>query len=279
MSIHNHLILHHPLLLLPSTFRSLILCHLDVGASRTSSEIEDRVPCFVATASALPDVRALVPGSCACPFASLCLPLVWKLREGGAHVPYILSTPGSRECPVTCCCRIPRSVSGGPLKSWSGFSTWSWGTRESRTTGCWSAARTSYATVSRPVRAPPPFICAADSSSVSFSMRLSHSRGVPGGSAVKNLPAVQETQEMRAQSLGREDPLEEGMATHSSTLAWRIPWTEEPGGLQSMGSQTIRHDRSDLAYADLIVKLAVKFFMDEKPGWKIVVLRLWRWFL
>ena len=71
---------------------------------------------------------------------------------------------------------------------------------------------------------------------------------------------------MRAQSLGREDPLEEGMATHSSTLAWRIPWTEEPGGLQSMGSQTIRHDRSDLAYADLIVKLAVKFFMDEKPG-------------
>ena len=114
-------------------------------------------------------------------------------------------------------------------------------------------------------KSSPPFICAADSSSISFSMRLSHSRGVPGGSAVKNLPAVQETQEMWARSLGREDPLEEGMATHSSTLAWRIPWTEEPGGLQYMGSQTIRHDRSDLAYADLIVKLAVKFFMDEKP--------------
>ena len=54
----------------------------------------------------------------------------------------------------------------------------------------------------------------------------------PGGSAVKNPPATQETQ---VQSLGREDPLEREMATHSSILAWRIPWTEEPGGLQSMG--------------------------------------------
>ena len=51
---------------------------------------------------------------------------------------------------------------------------------------------------------------------------------------VKNLPAMQETQ---VQSLGQKDPLEKGMATHSSTLAWRIPWTEEPGRLQSMGSQ------------------------------------------
>ena len=50
---------------------------------------------------------------------------------------------------------------------------------------------------------------------------------------VKNLPAMQET---RVCSLGQEDPLEKGMATHSSTLAWRIPWTEEAGGLQSMGS-------------------------------------------
>ena len=48
---------------------------------------------------------------------------------------------------------------------------------------------------------------------------------------VKNLPAVQE---MRVQSLGQEDPLEKGMATHSSILVWEIPWTEEPGGLQSM---------------------------------------------
>ena len=51
---------------------------------------------------------------------------------------------------------------------------------------------------------------------------------------VKNLPAMQKT---RVQSLGWEDPLEKGMATHSSILAWRVSWTEEPGGLQSMGSQ------------------------------------------
>ena len=55
---------------------------------------------------------------------------------------------------------------------------------------------------------------------------------------VKNLPAMQETQ---LQSLGWEDPLEKGMATHSSILAWRIQWTEEPGRLQSMGSQRVRH--------------------------------------
>ena len=52
---------------------------------------------------------------------------------------------------------------------------------------------------------------------------------------VKRLPAIRETQ---VQSLGREDPLEKQMATHSSTLAWKIPWMEEPGGLQSMGSQS-----------------------------------------
>ena len=54
---------------------------------------------------------------------------------------------------------------------------------------------------------------------------------------VKNLPEMQETQ---VQSLGPEDLLEKGMATHSSILAWRIPWTEEPGGLQSMGLQRVR---------------------------------------
>ena len=59
---------------------------------------------------------------------------------------------------------------------------------------------------------------------------------------VKNLLAMQETQEIRVQSLGCEDPLEEGLATHSSILAWRIPWTEEPGGLWSTGSQRVRHD-------------------------------------
>ena len=56
---------------------------------------------------------------------------------------------------------------------------------------------------------------------------------------VKNLPAMLETW---VWSLGREDPLEKGMTTHSSVLAWRIPWTEEPGGLQSMGSQRVGHD-------------------------------------
>ena len=56
---------------------------------------------------------------------------------------------------------------------------------------------------------------------------------------VKNLPAVQET---RVLSLGWEDPLEKEMATHSSILAWKISWTEEPGGLQSMGSQRVGHD-------------------------------------
>ena len=55
---------------------------------------------------------------------------------------------------------------------------------------------------------------------------------------VKNPPAMQETW---VQSLGWEDPLEKGKATHSSTLAWRIPWREEPGGLLSMGSQRVRH--------------------------------------
>ena len=52
--------------------------------------------------------------------------------------------------------------------------------------------------------------------------------------------------EIQVWSLGREDPLEKGMATHSSILTWKIPWTEEPGGLQSMGSQRVRHNWSDL---------------------------------
>ena len=60
--------------------------------------------------------------------------------------------------------------------------------------------------------------------------------GFPGDSVVKIPPGT------RVQSLGWEDPLEKEMATHSSTLAWKIPWIEEPGGLQSMGSQRVRHD-------------------------------------
>ena len=63
---------------------------------------------------------------------------------------------------------------------------------------------------------------------------------------VKNLPAIQETW---LQSLGWEDSLEKGMAPQSSILAWRIPWMEEPGGLPSMGSHRVGHDRSDLATA------------------------------
>ena len=58
--------------------------------------------------------------------------------------------------------------------------------------------------------------------------------GFPGGSMVKNVPVIQETQ---VQSLDQEDPLEKETATHSSVPAWEIPWTEEPFGLQSMGSQ------------------------------------------
>ena len=61
---------------------------------------------------------------------------------------------------------------------------------------------------------------------------------------VKNLPTMQEAQ---IQSLGWEDPMEKSMATLSSILAWRVPWTEEPGGLRSMGSHRFRYDRSDLA--------------------------------
>ena len=56
---------------------------------------------------------------------------------------------------------------------------------------------------------------------------------------VKNLPAMQET---RVQSMGQENLLEKGMATHSNILAWRMPWTEEPGGPPSMGSQRVGHD-------------------------------------
>ena len=58
---------------------------------------------------------------------------------------------------------------------------------------------------------------------------------------VKNPPATQKSQETRVRSLGEEDPLEEEMATHSSFFAWKIPWTEKLGRLQSVGSQRVRH--------------------------------------
>ena len=63
--------------------------------------------------------------------------------------------------------------------------------------------------------------------------------GFPGSSDGKRLPTMRETW---VRSLGQEDPLEKEMATHSSILAWKIPWTEDPGRLQSMGSQRVRHD-------------------------------------
>ena len=69
-----------------------------------------------------------------------------------------------------------------------------------------------------------------------------HSLGFPGGSVVKNLPTMQETQ---VPSLGWEDSLEKEMATHSSIPAWEILWTEEPGGLQFMRLQRVRHDLAD----------------------------------
>ena len=68
-----------------------------------------------------------------------------------------------------------------------------------------------------------------------------HTRGegLPGGSVVKHLVAMQQT---RVQLLSRENTSEEEMATHSGILAWRIPWTQEPGGLQSMGSKRVKYD-------------------------------------
>ena len=72
-----------------------------------------------------------------------------------------------------------------------------------------------------------------------FISSLEQLLGFPGGSVVKNLPAKQK---MQVRSLDQEDPLEEGMTTHSSILAWEIPWTEELGRLESTGSQRVRHD-------------------------------------
>ena len=70
----------------------------------------------------------------------------------------------------------------------------------------------------------------------------SNSSGFPVGSMVTNSPAMHK---VHVWSLGREDPLERGRATHSSCIAWRIPWTKNPGGLQSTGSQRVRHHLSD----------------------------------
>ena len=76
----------------------------------------------------------------------------------------------------------------------------------------------------------------------------------------KNLPAMQELQETQVQSLGQQDPLEKGMATHSSVLAWRISWTGEPGGLQSMGTEATlhTHTRKAIGHSKEVIILSVK---------------------
>ena len=100
--------------------------------------------------------------------------------------------------------------------------------------------------------------------------------GFPGGSVVKNPSAMQETQ---VQFLGREDLLEKEMATHSSFLAWRIPWTEEPGGLQSMRLQTDRHNwatkqqhQSYFYKGEYILKIALYC------AFSLLRTITWRWF-
>ena len=75
-----------------------------------------------------------------------------------------------------------------------------------------------------------------------FHPLLAHSRSSPTWRLQKGLALGVKVQETGVQFLGQEDPLEKGRATHSSILAWRMPWTEKPGGLLSMGSQRVRHD-------------------------------------
>ena len=69
-----------------------------------------------------------------------------------------------------------------------------------------------------------------------------YTEGFPGGSVIKTCLLMQKTQEMGVLSLGQENPLKEDMVTHSSIPGWEIPWTEEPSGLPSMGSQRVGHD-------------------------------------
>ena len=91
---------------------------------------------------------------------------------------------------------------------------------------------------------------------------------------VMRLPTMQETQ---VQSLGREDPLEKEMATHSSTLAWEIPWTEEPGGLQSVVSQRVGYDRvTSLSLIQLMFRICFLFLhytFKINFYWSIVALQ------
>ena len=86
---------------------------------------------------------------------------------------------------------------------------------------------------------------------------------------IKKPPAMQELQETRVQFLGGEDPLEEGMAAHSSILAQRIPWTEEPGGLQSMGSQSQIQVRGLSMHAPISLALELKKEKKKKEQLKV----------
>ena len=87
-------------------------------------------------------------------------------------------------------------------------------------------------------------------------------RGFPGNSVVKNPPEIWETQETWVQSLDLEDTLEEGVATHSSVLAKKSPWTEEPGWLQYIGSQRVRHGCSDWVCLYACVYCHFKLYSD-----------------
>ena len=91
----------------------------------------------------------------------------------------------------------------------------------------------------------------------------SHDWASPGGSAVKNLPAMQEVQETWVWYPRQEDPLEEGLATHPSILAWRIPRTQEPSGLQSMGSQRVGHRWSDWAHTNAPVMIILGLIWED----------------
>ena len=90
---------------------------------------------------------------------------------------------------------------------------------------------------------------------------------------VKNPSVMQEMLETRVRSLGREDPLEEGMATHPSILAWRIPWIEEPGRLQSIGLQRVRRDWSTWAHMHTL--MVVLWAWVRKPGFKFWLYMYW----
>ena len=98
-----------------------------------------------------------------------------------------------------------------------------------------------------------------------YSVKVYSLYGFPGGAEVKNLPGMQETWEMQVQSMAQEDALEEDMATHSSILAWKIPRTEEPGRLQSTGSQT-QTQLSDWTTYSLDIQFVENFLL-----WKDVV--------